>query len=98
MAIFGSLFGREAPARVETDLVIPVGFMDDNPLMKRIALYNLHVYDDVLDPEKLREALDRLVRRDGWGKMGARLRSTVRPFHTLPGLLWTDKLRTSTLA
>lgn len=71
------IFGRAAPARVETDKVIPLGFLDNSPVMTRIVLYNLMVYDDVLDPEKLRDALDRLVQRPGWGKMGARLRSNV---------------------
>lgn len=62
---------------METDKVIPLGFLDNSPVMTRIVLYNLMVYDDVLDPEKLRDALDRLVQRPGWGKMGARLRSNV---------------------
>lgn len=71
------IFGRAAPAQVETDKVIPVGFLDNNALVTRIVLYNLMVFDDVLDPEKLRDTLDRLVQRPGWGKMGARLRSNV---------------------
>jgi hypothetical protein len=70
-------FGRAAPAHVESDKIIPVGFLDNSPLMTRIVLYNLMVFDDVLDPEKLRDALDRLVQRPGWGKMGARLRNNV---------------------
>lgn len=71
------IFGRAAPAHVETDKVIPVGFLDNTPVMTRIVLYNLMVYDDVLDPEKLRDALDRLVQSPGWGKMGARLRNNA---------------------
>ncbi|PON24195.1 hypothetical protein TGAM01_v206883 [Trichoderma gamsii] len=72
------IFGRAAPAHVETDKVIPLGFLDNSPLMTRIVLYNLMVFDDVLDPEKLRDALDRLVQRPGWGKMGARLRNNAK--------------------
>lgn len=71
------IFGRASPARVETDEVIPLGFLDNTPLMTRIVLYNLMVYDDVLDPEKLRGALERLVQQKGWRKMGARLRTNV---------------------
>ncbi|KAL7782671.1 hypothetical protein V8C37DRAFT_397765 [Trichoderma ceciliae] len=73
-----SIFRRAAPARVEGDKIIPLGFLDNNPLMTRIVLYNLMVYDEVLDPQKLRNALDRLVQKPGWGKMGARLRSNAK--------------------
>lgn len=75
-----AIFGRAAPAHVATDKVIPLSFLDNSPLLTRIVLYNLMVFDDVLDPEKLRDALDRLVQRPGWGKMGARLRYNVSFF------------------
>ncbi|KAH6645422.1 hypothetical protein BKA67DRAFT_664502 [Truncatella angustata] len=71
------IFGRAAPAHIETDQVIPLGFLDNTPLMQRILLYNLMVFNDVLDPEKLRNALERLVQQKTWRKMGARLRSNA---------------------
>ncbi|KAF2182911.1 putative LysR family regulatory protein [Zopfia rhizophila CBS 207.26] len=37
---------------------------------------SLLCFDDVLDAEKLREALDNLLQKDGWRKLGARLRRT----------------------
>ncbi|KAH7182420.1 uncharacterized protein B0J16DRAFT_400636 [Fusarium flagelliforme] len=63
-----------APARVPTDEVIPLHVWDDSPLYRRIALYNLKVFDDVLDPEKLRGGLERLVSERTWRKLGGRLR------------------------
>lgn len=73
------LFGtsRSAPARVPTDRVIPVHYWDDSPLYRRIALYNLKVFDDVLDPEKLRTSLEHLVSQTTWSKLGGRLRKDV---------------------
>lgn len=66
------------PAKVPTDSVIPFRFFDDTPLWKAFILYSMFVFDDVLDPQKLRRSLDALVKRDGWHKLGARLRKNVR--------------------
>lgn len=69
--------GLAAPARVPTDRVIPLHFWDESPLYRRIALYNLKVFDDVLDPEKLRGSLETLVSQNTWRKLGGRLRKDV---------------------
>lgn len=69
--------GPAAPARVPTDKVIPLHFWDDSPLYRRIALYNLKVFDDALDPEMLRSSLETLVPQDTWQKLGGRLRKNV---------------------
>lgn len=37
----------------------------------------LAVFDEVLDPEVLREALENVVRRPGWERLGGRLRKNV---------------------
>ena len=66
-----------APARVPTDEVISLHVWDDSPLYRRIALYNLKVFDDVLDSEKLRGSLERLVSERTWRKLGGRLRKKV---------------------
>ena len=68
----------QAPQRVPTDLVVPVGFFDDTIIFRTFVLYTLFVFDDVLDPEKLRTSLERVVNRPGWKKLGARLRKNVR--------------------
>ncbi|KAH8894542.1 hypothetical protein GQ53DRAFT_643335 [Thozetella sp. PMI_491] len=62
------------PAAVIEDKVIRMHFFDDGPLWRAFILYSLFVFDDVLDADKLYESLERLVRRDGWCKLGARLR------------------------
>ena len=57
-----------------TDRIVPLHFFDDGPLWRAFILYSLFVFDDVLDPEKLHSSLERLIRKDGWWKLGARLR------------------------
>lgn len=78
--------GPAAPVPIPTDRVIPLHFWDDSPLYRRIALYNLKVFDDVLSPEKLRGSLEELVSHDTWRKLGSRLRKDVSSC-TLTGLL-----------
>ncbi|KAI7602992.1 hypothetical protein KC346_g12101, partial [Hortaea werneckii] len=41
---------------------------------RALVLHFFSRFDDVLDPEKLRQALDRLLHIGGWRKLGARLR------------------------
>lgn len=72
------LFGKAIPAKVPTDTVIPLYFFDDTPLWRAFILYSMFVFDDVLDCEALRKGLERLAKRDGWLKLGARLRCSVR--------------------
>ncbi|CZR51145.1 related to LysR family regulatory protein [Phialocephala subalpina] len=67
-----------APARVPTDTIVPVHFFDDTPLWRAFVLYSMFVFDDVLDAEKLRDSLDTLARRDGWRKLGARMRRNAK--------------------
>lgn len=77
--MLGYLFGqKKAPERVVTDRVVPVGFFDNTILFRTFVMYTLFVFDDVLEPEKLRSSLERVVSRPGWNKMGARLRRSVR--------------------
>ncbi|SPJ76312.1 uncharacterized protein FTOL_06043 [Fusarium torulosum] len=63
-----------APARIATDEVIPLHLWDDSPFYRRIALYNLKVFGDVLDPVKLRKSLETLVSQRTWRKLGGRFR------------------------
>lgn len=74
-----NMFGKSsAPARVPSDTVVPFRFFDDTPLWRAFILYSTFVFDDVLDPSKLRDSLEALAKRDGWRKLGARLRRSVR--------------------
>ncbi|KAL7814937.1 hypothetical protein V8C44DRAFT_324877 [Trichoderma aethiopicum] len=73
------MFGRQvAPATVPTDTVIPFRFFDDTPLWRTIILYSMFVFDDVLSPEKLRDSLEKLAQRDGWTRLGARMRKNAQ--------------------
>ncbi|KAH0435756.1 hypothetical protein CcaCcLH18_04710 [Colletotrichum camelliae] len=63
------------PGWVPSDDVIPLHHFDDNPILRKIVVNFMLKFDDVLDPERLREALERVVtREDGWRKLTARLR------------------------
>lgn len=75
------MFGSAAPARGPTDTIIPFHFFDDTPLWRAFILYSMFVFDDVLDPQKLRYSLEALAQREDWRKLGARLRRNVRQFY-----------------
>jgi len=71
------LFSKKEPVlpeAVPTDEIIPLTPLDDIDYLRSVCLVVTHRYDDVLDPEKLRYGLERLVDLPGWRKMGARLR------------------------
>lgn len=59
------------------DLVIPLHFFDNSAMFTNITMYVNLVFDDVLDPEKLRASLEELISRDTWRKLGARVRKGV---------------------
>lgn len=71
-----SIFSRRQPPPdyVPGDKVIPVHYFDDTIVFRSVVVYTLLALDDVLDPEKLHSSLSRLVQRDGWQKLGGRLR------------------------
>lgn len=70
-------FGRKAPARVPTDIVVPFRYWDDTALLRNAVVFNMTRYDVALDAEKLYDGLERLVARKGWRKLGGRLRKNV---------------------
>lgn len=72
------LFGRKpAPARVPTDRVQPLHFFENSLLVQGNNMAVSLVFDDVLDPEKLRQSLEGLVKREGWQRLGGRLRKNA---------------------
>lgn len=73
------LFGR-TPVHdaVPTDRVLPLHFFEDSLLVQGNNMAVSLVFDEVLDPEKLRQALEGLVKREGWQRLGGRLRKNVR--------------------
>lgn len=73
------LFGRKpGPAHIPGDRIVPLHFFEKSPLVQGNNFAVSLVFDDVLDPEKLRESLEGLVKREGWQRLGGRLRKNVR--------------------
>lgn len=71
------LSGRKAPARVPTDIVVPLRYWDDTMFLKNTVMFNMSRYDAALDAEKLYDSLGRVVARREWRTLGARLRNNV---------------------
>ena len=59
------------------DTIVPLHYFDDTLVFRSFLIYTLFAFDAVLDPAVLRDGLERLVRRDGWRKLGGRLRKNV---------------------
>lgn len=68
-----------APPTISSDTIVPLNRFDDAPLTRKVIVEFTMRFDDVLDPEKLRTSLDKLLSRHDWRKLGARLRLNVRP-------------------
>ncbi|KAI7225547.1 hypothetical protein KC330_g9097 [Hortaea werneckii] len=74
MNLFRSKPKLQPPPKVPSDEVIPLHYLDDQFYTRALVLHFFSRFDDVLDPEKLRKALERLLQIGGWRKLGARLR------------------------
>ncbi|KXH36172.1 ankyrin-2 ankyrin [Colletotrichum simmondsii] len=73
----GSILSKtapKAPATVATDTIIPMNPNDDTALNRGIVMGFMMRFDNVLDPERLHSSLTKLLGREGWRKLGARLR------------------------
>ena len=64
-------------ATIPTDRVIPLRLFDDLPHGKDTIFWTPFLFNDVLDPSKLRAGLEALATFEGWDKIGARLRYNV---------------------
>ncbi|KAL2851086.1 hypothetical protein BJY01DRAFT_233048 [Aspergillus pseudoustus] len=72
------LFGRKpAVETVPGDHVRPLHFFENSLLVQGNNMAVSLVVDDVLDPEKLRLSLESLVKREGWRRLGGRLRKNT---------------------
>ncbi|TPX07382.1 uncharacterized protein E0L32_002148 [Thyridium curvatum] len=63
---------------VPTDQVIPLHWFEDGFMWKTVIVYTLLAFDEALDPETLRDSLTRLIQRDGYKKLGARIRKNAQ--------------------
>lgn len=61
----------------EADLIIPIHYFDNVTTFANITVNAIMVYDEVLDAEKLHSSLTKLVSRETWTKLGARLKKGV---------------------
>lgn len=57
--------------------IIPMHSYDAMPVFANMVLTIMLKYDHVLDPIMLKNAMVELVDRDGWRKLGARLKYEV---------------------
>lgn len=76
--MFGFLgFRNKCPPKVATDVVVPLHWFEDGWIWKSIVAYSFFVVDDQLDVIKMKAALEGLVERKGYRKLGGRLRQGV---------------------
>ncbi|KAL3480812.1 hypothetical protein BJX99DRAFT_204988 [Aspergillus californicus] len=72
------LFGRKPPVEVVPgDRVLPLHFFENSLLVQGNNMAASLVFDAVLDPEILRRSLEGLVKREGWQRLGGRLRKNA---------------------
>lgn len=64
-------------SKSDNDEVASVPALSDVFMLTRTLLHTMFVFDDVLDPTRLGDALEELARRDGWRKLGSRLRKNA---------------------
>jgi hypothetical protein len=62
------------------DEVFPARFWDTNNVFQKIVMEFTYRFDDVLDSEKLRSSLERLLEIGEWRNLGARFKKNVGPF------------------
>lgn len=65
---------RTSPPTVFSDTVIPAHYWDNTFPGRSVVIYDLFRFDGVLDAEKLKDSLEKLLDRHGWCKLGARIR------------------------
>ncbi|KJZ67996.1 hypothetical protein HIM_12615 [Hirsutella minnesotensis 3608] len=59
---------------VSTDTVVQLGVFDNAIIARLTLIYTTFLVNGVLDISKLRHSLEMLIEKDGWNKLGARLR------------------------
>lgn len=67
----------------QPDIVANSSLWDNMDIMREQVLITTLQFDDILDPELLRISLVNLISREGWKKLGGRLRLNVRGYLTV---------------
>ena len=57
--------------------VVPFRFWDEQDAMRRLVMEFTYRFDDVLDAQKLKSSLERLLEIGGWRGLGARFKKSV---------------------
>ncbi|KAJ6109926.1 hypothetical protein N7486_002161 [Penicillium sp. IBT 16267x] len=57
---------------------MPVYYFDDTPLLRNIVQRWTLRFNDILDPDMLQRSLSRLIEREGWRKLGGRIRLNTK--------------------
>jgi hypothetical protein len=65
------------PDTVKSDDVIPVHLFDDSAAARGIVLVWTFRFEDILNPQKLRDSLSELFGMDGWKRLSGRFRMQV---------------------
>ncbi|KAK5173970.1 uncharacterized protein LTR77_001049 [Saxophila tyrrhenica] len=89
-----------SPSTPTSDTIIPFRYLDNQSFLKQFVLVFTYRFDAVLDPEKLRHALQRLLESGDWKQLGARVRKNASgdlEYHLSqsfddqrPALSWSD--------
>ncbi|KID96314.1 Transferase, partial [Metarhizium majus ARSEF 297] len=84
---------RGQPPTISTDRVIPLRRLDDLPGGGGTVMFTTLLFNDVLDPFKLRDGLEVLATLKGWEKIGARFRydRKGRLHHHIPATFTEDR-------
>lgn len=73
------LFGRKPRKEPHPgDRVVPLHFFENSLLVQGNNMAVSLVFDAVLDPQKLRDSLEGLVKQEGWQRLGGRLNKNAR--------------------
>jgi hypothetical protein len=59
--------------------VVPFRFWDEQDSMQRLVMEFTYRFDDVLDVQKLKSSLERLLEIGEWRGLGARLKKNASP-------------------
>jgi len=74
---FLGLATKDKPIKAEDDDIYPTTLFDDTKSMRDMILHWTFHFNDVLDAEKLRISLARLLEIGDWRKIGGRYRINV---------------------
>lgn len=60
----------------DSDEVAAIPALSNVTMLTRVILHTMFVFDEIIDPISLGNALEKLARREGWRKLGSRLRKS----------------------